>query len=55
LICVWLLSKATHAQLVWGLGALAVGIPLFFLMLLLNSNQGTGADSAAARLPEVQP
>jgi len=55
LICVWLLSKATQSQLVWGLGALAAGIPLFFLMLLLNSNQGTGDASAAARLPEVQP
>ena len=39
LICVWLLSKATHAQLVWGLGALAVGVPLFFLMLFLNRDQ----------------
>jgi len=55
LICLWLLSKATHAQLVWGLGALALGVPLFFLMLVLNRNQGLGEASPAARFPEVQP
>ncbi|MDR3673613.1 MAG: APC family permease [Holophaga sp.] len=53
LACLWLLTKATHAQLLWGLGALAVGVPLFFLMLFLNRNQGSGAVPAATHFPEV--
>ena len=36
LVSVWLLTKATQVQLFWGLGALVVGVPLFFLMLHLN-------------------
>jgi len=54
-ICLWLLDKASRAQLLWGLGALAVGVPLFFLMLLFNRNQGPAAAKAAAQLPEVHP
>jgi amino acid transporter len=54
-ICLWLLSKATRAQLLWGLGALAVGVPLFFLMLFLNRKQGAGSPAALAPFPEVHP
>jgi len=35
-ICLWLLDKASRTQLVWGLGALALGIPLYFVMRFLN-------------------
>jgi len=31
-ICLWLLSKASKTQLAWGLGALALGVPVYFLM-----------------------
>ena len=37
LICLWLLSRATRPQLVWGLGALAAGVPLYFLMRVLRA------------------
>lgn len=32
----WLLTKATSMQLYWGLGALAIGIPLYFIMKYTN-------------------
>ena len=34
-ISLWLLSKASKPQLCWGLGALALGIPIYFLMKFL--------------------
>jgi amino acid transporter len=34
-ISLWLLSKASKPQLCWGLGALALGIPIYFLMKVL--------------------
>jgi amino acid transporter len=52
-ICLWLLDKASRTQLLWGLGALGLGVPLFFLMLFLNRNQGSGAVPAATHSPEV--
>jgi amino acid transporter len=54
LICVWLLSKATQSQLVWGLGALGIGIPLFFLMLFLNRGKASSGGPAMTGLPETQ-
>ena len=37
-----------------GLGALAVGVPLFFLMLLLNRNKTGVPAPILTQLPEVQ-
>jgi amino acid transporter len=54
-ICVWLLSKATQPQLLWGLGALVIGVPLFFLMLVLNRKHGPTDPASLPHLPEVQP
>jgi len=51
-VCLWLLGKATRVQLVWGLGALAAGVPLYFLMAFLN-RKPAGAP-AFTQLPEVQ-
>jgi amino acid transporter len=36
LTSIWLLTKATATQLYWGLGALAIGIPLYFIMKYLG-------------------
>jgi amino acid transporter len=33
---IWLLTKATATQLYWGLGSLAIGIPLYFIMKYLD-------------------
>ncbi|MGA2081147.1 MAG: APC family permease [Holophaga sp.] len=41
-VSIWLLTKATSVQLMWGLGALVIGVPLFFLMLYLNRKQSAG-------------
>jgi len=34
-----LLTKATSMQLYWGLGALAVGVPLYLVMKYTNKGQ----------------
>lgn len=31
-ISLWLLSKATQTQIIWGLGAMLIGVPLYFIM-----------------------
>lgn len=33
---IWLLTKASWIQLIWGLGALGIGIPLYFFMKYLD-------------------
>jgi amino acid transporter len=50
-ICAWLLSKATATQLYWGLGALAAGVPFFFLMKFLKPKPAATGPSS---LQEVQ-
>jgi amino acid transporter len=50
-VSVWLLTKATRVQLLWGLGALVVGVPLYFLMLYLNRRQ----DAALPKAQEARP
>ncbi len=37
LVSLWLLTQATKVQAIWGLGALIIGIPLYFIMK--NSNK----------------
>ncbi|MBU3176901.1 APC family permease [Clostridium estertheticum] len=39
LASIWLLSKATKIQIIWGLGALLIGVPLYFIMKHLDSNK----------------
>jgi len=51
-VCLWLLGKATATQLTWGLGALAAGVPLYFLMKSFNPKPAVPADPS---LQEVQP
>jgi amino acid transporter len=36
IVCLWLLSKATHTQLSWGLGALVIGVLLYGAMKLVK-------------------
>ena len=31
-VSVWLVSKASTEQILWGLGAMALGVPLYFFM-----------------------
>lgn len=31
-VSLWLLTKATQVQIIWGLGALIIGVPLYFIM-----------------------
>jgi len=55
-ICLWLLSKATKPQLLWGLGALALGVPLYALMKFLSPKAAEPAESHVPSTPqEVQP
>lgn len=55
-ICLWLLSKATKPQLLWGLGALAIGVPLYALMQFLSPKTAEPAESPVPSTPqEVQP
>lgn len=35
----WLLTKATADQLYWGLGAMAIGVPLYFIMKMTDKNR----------------
>lgn len=49
--CLWLLSKASTVQLTWGLGALAAGVPLYYLMKSLNPKPAVPAETT---LQEVQ-
>ncbi|AKA68650.1 MULTISPECIES: APC family permease [Clostridium] len=37
IVSLWLLTQATQVQIMWGLGALIIGIPLYFIMK--NSNK----------------
>lgn len=54
-VCLWLLGKATKPQLLWGLGALALGVPLFFLMQYLRSRAVSPVESSTPSTPqEVQ-
>jgi amino acid transporter len=48
-VSIWLLTKASSVQLLWGLGALVVGVPLYFLMRFLNRGEAPGAPMAEAR------
>ncbi|HWQ08321.1 MAG TPA: APC family permease, partial [Holophaga sp.] len=50
LASLWLLSHATRPQLLWGLGALALGAPLYVLMKGLNAKT-----PVPPNLQEVQP
>ena len=37
-VSLWLLTQATKVQVMWGLGALIIGIPLYFIMKNANKN-----------------
>ena len=46
LVCLWLLSRATTSELVWGLGALIVCAPLYFVVRGKNKvQQDAGANN----------
>jgi amino acid transporter len=54
-VCLWLLSKASTTQLAWGLGALAAGVPLYFLMKFLHFKPTSNTDTPnQITLQEVQ-
>ena len=38
-VSIWLLLQATSDKIIWGLGGLIVGIPLYFIMKYLNNKQ----------------
>ncbi len=43
-VSLWLLTQANKVQIIWGLGALLIGIPLYFIMKNANKNsQDTAA------------
>lgn len=55
-VCLWLLGKAMQPQLLWGLGALALGIPLSLLFRAFSPKPAASAGAPApTTLPEVQP
>ncbi|CDF57452.1 APC family permease [Thermobrachium celere] len=37
MVSIWLLTKATKEQILWGLGALVIGIPLYFILKWLQN------------------
>lgn len=45
-ISLWLLTQATKQQVIWGLGALILGIPLYFIMKNANKNGSNLKDSS---------
>jgi len=46
IISCWLLTKATPVQLYWGLGALAIGVPLYFIMKYTNKDEAAANKTA---------
>jgi amino acid transporter len=42
---IWLVSKATAVQLYWGLGALALGIPLYFIVRSLTQGMAESTEN----------
>lgn len=55
-ICLWLLGKATRPQLLWGLGALILGVPIYYLMKFCNPKPTVSVGTPAQPdLQEVQP
>lgn len=44
---IWLLTKATPVQLLWGLGALVICAPIYFIMKYYNKNKSSENTNAA--------